>query len=167
MYCTALNNAALHSTMLHLISFPYTVSVLWQEEGYTMKYSLRKILRAKPKGFPKLSLYFIVFPDSSHNTYILNYKSSIDLSVRLLLEELILRIAPTAGQYKKILPTNIDICKKKKSLFFRLLSRLSKLDLCGLFFYWILHDLDNYYVKKIPHKSSLVRHDHESNLKKN
>ena len=130
-----------------------------------MKYSLRKILRAKPKGFPKLSLYFIVFPDSSHNTYILNYKSSIDLSVRLILEKLILRIAPTAGQYRKILPTNIDICQKT-SHFFQIALTPKQAGLMWTFFYWMLHDLDNYYVKKIQPKSSSVRHHHESNLKK-
>ena len=55
-----------------------------------MKYSLslREIRRVKPEGNPEgeargisrgLRLYFIAFPDSSHNTDILNNKSSIDL----------------------------------------------------------------------------------------
>ena len=43
------------------------VSVLWWEEGYTMKYSLspREIPRAKPEGFPEgsgyISLYFLTW----------------------------------------------------------------------------------------------------------
>ena len=44
-------------------------------------------------------LYFIIFPDSSHNTDILSYKLSIDIPGRSILEELILHIAPTAEQY--------------------------------------------------------------------
>ena len=66
-----------------------------------MKYSLslRKIPRAKPKGFP----------DSSHRqTDIFNYNSSIDLSGRSILEELILRIALTAGRYGKIMPSRLS-----------------------------------------------------------
>ena len=68
----------------------------------------------EPEGNPEgeargisrgLRLYFIVIPDSSHNTDILNYKSSIELPGRSILEELIFRIAPTAGQYGKILPS--------------------------------------------------------------
>ena len=59
-----------------------------------MKYSLR--------------LYFIIFPDLSHNEVILNYKSSIDLPGRSILEELILRIALTAGQHGKILPSRFS-----------------------------------------------------------
>ena len=41
----------------------FTVSVLWLEEGYTMKYSLslREIPRAKPKGFPKGSGYISTY----------------------------------------------------------------------------------------------------------
>ena len=50
----------------------------------------------------------IVFPDWSHNTEILSYKSSIDHHWRSILEELILHIAPTAGQYKKILPSRLS-----------------------------------------------------------
>ena len=71
-----------------------------------MKYSLslRDIPRAKPKGFSqRLRLYVIVYPDSSHNTDILNYNSSITFPGRSVLKVLILRIAPTAGQYGKIL----------------------------------------------------------------
>ena len=49
-----------------------------------MKYSLR--------------LYFIVYRDSSHITDILNYKSSIDLPVKSILEKLILCIAVRALQ---------------------------------------------------------------------
>ena len=53
-------------------------------------------------------LYFIAYPDSSHNTDILNYNSSIDFPGRSILEELILHIAPTAGQYGKILPGRLS-----------------------------------------------------------
>ena len=52
-----------------------------------------------------IRLYFIVYPDLSHNTDILTYDSSIDLPKRSMLEELILRIALTAWQYGKILPS--------------------------------------------------------------
>ena len=38
-------------------------------------------------------LYFALYPDSSHNTDILYYNSSIVLPERAILEELILRIA--------------------------------------------------------------------------
>ena len=72
-----------------------------------MKYSLipREIPRAKPEGFPDGSGYiFIVFPDSSHSTDIFNYKSSIDLPGRSILEELIICIVPTAGQYQTVIP---------------------------------------------------------------
>ena len=67
-----------------------------------MKYSLTEP-KVNPEGeaqgiFQGLRLYFIVFHDLSHNTDILNYKSSIDLPRRSILEELILRIALTAGQ---------------------------------------------------------------------
>ena len=55
-----------------------------------------------------LMLYFIVFPDSNHNTDILSYKSSIDLPGRSILEELIVRSALTAGQYGKILPSRLS-----------------------------------------------------------
>ena len=63
-----------------------------------MKYSLR--------------LYFIVYRDSSHITDILNYKSSIDLPGKSILEKLILRIAFTAGQYGKILPSRLSNAKE-------------------------------------------------------
>ena len=55
-----------------------------------------------------LRLYFIVCLDSSHNTDILNYKYSIDLPGRSILEELILHIALTAGQYGKKLPSRLS-----------------------------------------------------------
>ena len=55
-----------------------------------------------------LRLYFIVCPDSSYNTDILNYKSSIDHPGRSILEESILHIAPTAGQYGKISPNRLS-----------------------------------------------------------
>ena len=44
----------------------------------------------------------------SHSTDILNYNSSIDLPGRSILEELILHIAPTAGQYGKLLPSRLN-----------------------------------------------------------
>ena len=59
-----------------------------------------------------LRLYFIVFPDSSHNTDILNYKSSINLPVRSILEESILRIALKAGQYMKIVASRFCITEE-------------------------------------------------------
>ena len=55
-----------------------------------------------------LRLYFIAFPDWNQNTDILNYKSSIDLPGISVLEELILHIALTAGQYGKILPSRLS-----------------------------------------------------------
>ena len=67
-----------------------------------MKYSLspREIPWGKPEEFPEGSGYiFIIFPHFSHNTEIVNYKSSIDFPGRSVMEELILRIALTAGQY--------------------------------------------------------------------
>ena len=66
-----------------------------------MKYSLRP--REIPRGFSRAQAFFIVFPDSSNNTEILIYNSSIDLPGRSVLEELILRIALSTGQYGKIL----------------------------------------------------------------
>ena len=41
------------------------VTVLWQEEGYTVKYNL------SPRDFQ--GLYFIVYPDSSNNKDIINF----------------------------------------------------------------------------------------------
>ena len=55
-----------------------------------------------------LRVYFIVVPNSSHNTDVLNYNSSIDLPGRSILEELILCNAPTSGQYGKILPGRLN-----------------------------------------------------------
>ena len=52
--------------------------------------------------------YFIVFPNFSHNLDILNYNSSIDLPGRSILEELFLHVAPTAGQYRKILLSKLS-----------------------------------------------------------
>ena len=58
-------------------------------------------------------MFYLVLPsrifDSSHNTAIFNYKSSTDLPWRSILEELILRIASTAGQWGKILPSRLSI----------------------------------------------------------
>ena len=76
-----------------------------------MKYilSLGEIPRAKPEGISRgLWLYFIVFPVSNHNIDILNYKSSIDLPGRSILEELIICVALTAGQYRKILHSRLS-----------------------------------------------------------
>ena len=56
----------------------------------------------------KYRLYFIVFPDSSHNTDIPISKAIIDLHGRSILEEFILRIASTAGKYRKILPSRLS-----------------------------------------------------------
>ena len=74
-------------------------------------------IKPEPKGnlegeargiYRELRLYFIVFPDLSHNTYILSYKSIIDFPGRSILEELILRIAPTTGQYGEIFPSRLS-----------------------------------------------------------
>ena len=74
-------------------------------------------IQPEPEGNPKgkaqgislgIRLYFIVFPDSSHITDILNYKSSINLPGISILEELILRIALIAGKYGKILPSRLS-----------------------------------------------------------
>ena len=73
-----------------------TVSVLWWEQGYTMKYSLST--REIPRGFSRAQDFFIVFADSSNTTDILNYNSSIDLPGRSVLKELILRIDLSTGQ---------------------------------------------------------------------
>ena len=52
----------------------------------------------KAQGISRgLRLYFTVYPNSSHNTDILNYNSSIVLPGRALFEELILCIALAAG----------------------------------------------------------------------
>ena len=59
-----------------------------------------------PREIPRL--YFLVFPDSCHNTDILNYNSSISLPERSMLEELILCKTPTAGQYRKLLPSRLS-----------------------------------------------------------
>ena len=66
-----------------------------------MKYSLRP--REIPRGFSRAQAFFIVFPDSSNNADILNYNSIIHLPGRSVLEELILCIAMSTGQYGKIL----------------------------------------------------------------
>ena len=58
-----------------------------------------------PRRFPRAQAIFIVFPDSSNNTHILNFNTSIDLPGRSVLEELILRIALSTGQYGKCLPS--------------------------------------------------------------
>ena len=69
-----------------------------------MKYSL------SPRDFPRALAIFhcISHPNLSHNTDILNYNSSIDLSKNSILGELILRIVSTAGQYGKILPSRLS-----------------------------------------------------------
>ena len=69
------------------------VSVLWREDGYTMKYSL------SPRDFPRVYAIFhrISWLD------IIKYKSSIDLAGRSILKELIFCIPSTAGPYGKIL----------------------------------------------------------------
>ena len=67
-----------------------------------MKYSLspREIPCAKPEGFPEGSGYISLYiPNSSHNTDILKYNFSIDLPGRSILEDVILRIALSTGQY--------------------------------------------------------------------
>ena len=76
-----------------------------------MKYSLspREIPRAKPKGFPEglcyISSYFLI--RVTIQTFSIT-KSSIDLPGRSILEEVILHIASTAGQYGKILSSRLS-----------------------------------------------------------
>ena len=82
----------------------------------------------EPKGNPEgeareifqwFRLYFIVFPVSSHYIDMLNYKSSIDIPGRSILEELILPIASIAGQYGKILPSRLRMLNSSLKLYFR------------------------------------------------
>ena len=55
-----------------------------------------------------------------HNTDILNYDFSIYLPVKSILKELILCIAPTAGQYSKILPSRLSNAGELKFNIIRL-----------------------------------------------
>ena len=89
----------------HIFSRIAQLSTLaWQLLRFTRKYTLTGRIY-----YSRLRLNFIVCPNSSRNTDILNYKSSIDLPGRSILEELILRIASTAGKYGKILPNRLSI----------------------------------------------------------
>ena len=62
-YSTVSKSAVGYSTILHCIVQQWTVTVLWREEGFTMKYCLspREFPRAEPGGFPEgsgnISLY--------------------------------------------------------------------------------------------------------------
>ena len=75
-----------------------TVSVLWREEEYTVKYSLntREIPRAEPKGFPEgsgyISPYIPTWVKIQTFSISKSYTSSIVLPGRAILEELILCI---------------------------------------------------------------------------
>ena len=52
-----------------------TVSVLWREEGYMMKYSLRLSLRLSARGISRgLRLYFTVNPNLNHMPDIFNFE---------------------------------------------------------------------------------------------
>ena len=77
---------------------------IWPEPEGNHEGKSRRICRG-------LRLYFIVYCDSSYNTDILNYNFSIDPG-RSLLEELILCIALTAGQYWNILPSRLSNIEK-------------------------------------------------------
>ena len=55
-----------------------------------------------------LKLYFIVYPDLSHNTDILNYNSSIFLPGDQYWKIWFSVFAPTAGQYRKIFPSRLS-----------------------------------------------------------
>ena len=76
-------------------------------------------IQPEPKGNPKgeapgisrgLRLYFTVYPDSSHNTDILNHNSCIVLLGRAILKELILRIVLAAGAlFSSILPALLGV----------------------------------------------------------
>ena len=62
---------------------------------------------SKARGISRgLRLYFTVYPDSSHNTDIVNYNSSIFLPGRAILEELILSIALTDGAIFQYTPSS-------------------------------------------------------------
>ena len=80
----------------------YTVSVLWQEEGYTVKYSLKKreIQRPEPKKLPEGSGYIspciLIWVIIQTFSISRNYTSSIVLPVRAILKELILCIGLVA-----------------------------------------------------------------------
>ena len=103
-------DCALHQTCrpILLIKPPCTVLYLYCDERMDIQWNLawaQGKSRGKAWGISQgLRLYFIVFPDSSHNSGILNFKSSIDLPGRSILEELIFRIAWTW----KILPSRLS-----------------------------------------------------------
>ena len=57
-----------------------------------------------------LRLYFTVYPNMSHRTDILNYNYSIVLPGRVILKELIIRIALSAGAiFSSTLPVELDL----------------------------------------------------------
>ena len=106
------NNLGKHSfVLLYLLGKLYLLSILylywderrdipwntaWTEENPEGE------ARWTSRGF---RLYFTVYPDSSHNTEILNYNSSFVLPERAILKELILRITLAAGAiFFSILP---------------------------------------------------------------
>ena len=78
---------------------PLTVSVLWQEEGYTVKYSLstREIARAEPEGSSYISPYIPTWVIIQTFSISKSYTSSIVLPDRAILEEFILGIGLAAG----------------------------------------------------------------------
>ena len=81
----------------------YTVSVLLQEEGYTVKYSLntREIPRAEPEGFLEgsgnISLYIPTWGVIQTFSISKNFTSSIVFPGRAILKESILRIGLASG----------------------------------------------------------------------
>ena len=77
-----------------------------------MKYSLREIPSAKPKEFPEGSGYISLYFLTRVTLQTFSIKFGIVLPGRSVLQELILRIALTAGQYRKILPSKLSNTKE-------------------------------------------------------
>ena len=87
----------------HYCRFNGTTVSVWQEEGYTVKYSLstREMPRAEIKGFTEGSVFISSYIPTRVIIQIFSisksYTSSIVLHGRAILEELILRIGQAAG----------------------------------------------------------------------
>ena len=70
---------------------------LYSDERRDIRWNIAWARGQNPRNFWGLRLYFTLYPDSSHNTVILNYNSSITLPGRAILKELILHIALASG----------------------------------------------------------------------
>ena len=77
-------------------------SVLWQEEGYTMKYSL------SPRGNPKGSGYISSYIPTQVKIQTLSITTPALTFLEINIDSRILPIAATAGQYGKILPSRVS-----------------------------------------------------------